>query len=104
MNDNPNILGKPFCVLLIGTTVDGEDEGAVFSGTLKQNESGLYLDRGESPPFEIDPEWIERIKPVGPDIKDILLNAEYYLSLSVGQIPEGESTESYVATGLKWPQ
>lgn len=99
-----NILGKPFAVLLMGETAEGEDDWAVFSGTLEQNALGLYLDRGAKPSFEIHPEWVERIRPVGSDVKDILLDAEHYLSLSVGPIPEGESTESYVGTGLKWPE
>jgi hypothetical protein len=100
---NSSVVGKPFAVLLMGETAEGEDDWAVFSGTLKQNPSGLFLDRGTKPPFEIRAEWIERINPVGSDVKDILLGAEHYLPLSVGLIPEGESTESYVCTRLKWP-
>jgi len=88
---NSSLIGQPFSVLLMGETAEGEDDWAVFSGALKQSPSGLFLDRGTKPPFEIRTEWIERIKPVGSDVKDILLSAEYYLSLSVGPIPEGES-------------
>lgn len=88
----------------MGETSTGEDDWAVFSGTLKKNASGLFLDRGLKPPFEISPEWIERIQPTGPDVKKILLNAEHYLSLSVGPIPEGESIDSYISAGLKWPE
>lgn len=88
----------------MGETADGEDDWAVFSGALAQGPSGLFQDRGTKPRFEIREEWIERIKPVGSDLKDILLGAEYCLSLSVGPIPEGETTESYVCTGLKWPE
>jgi hypothetical protein len=99
-----NLIGKPFAVLLMGETAEGLDDWAVFSGTLSENLSGMFLDRGTQPPFEIRAEWNERIKPVSPAISEILLGAEYFLPLTVGPLPEGESTESYVATGLKWPK
>lgn len=101
---NANIIGSSFCVLLMREAAEGEDDWAIFSGTLKQNSTGLFLDRGTKAPFEIRAEWIDHIKPVDSEVKDILLDAEYYLPLSVGSIPEGESTESYIDTGLKWPK
>jgi hypothetical protein len=101
---SPDGIGKRFSLLLMGETADGAERCAVLSGTLMQAPSGLILDRGINTPIDIRPEWIERIRPVGADVKDILLGAEFYLPLSVGPIPEGASMEGYEKIGLKWPE
>jgi hypothetical protein len=41
------------------------------------------------------------VKPVPDDVRDILLNAEYFINMSIGPLPEDE--ETYIPTGLKWP-
>lgn len=96
--------GKSLAVLLIGQTADGEDDWTVFSGTVHATETVVVLNRDDAPSFEIQTKWFERIKPVGADIKSILLGAEFYLPLSIGPLPEGESAESYISTGLRWPE
>jgi len=95
--------GKSFAVLLMGQTAAGQDDWAVFAGTFRTDDKGFFLDRGQKPPFEIDADWLERIKPVSGSVKETLLGAEFYLSLTIGPLPEGESAETFVETGLRWP-
>ena len=96
--------GKTLTLLLMGKTQGGEEDWAVFGGTVRL-EAGLpYLDRGlENPRVEIREEWLERIKPVSPDLAETLLGAAFYLPLSVGNL-DGEGNEAgLVPFGLKWP-
>jgi hypothetical protein len=41
---------------------------------------------------------------VKAELRDVLLDADYVLTLSVGNLPAGAPTDGFEATGLKWPQ
>ena len=97
---NPNELnGRRFAVILLSQ----DEDGAIFAGAVRINQGRIYMDRGKLPPFEILPEWIDRIKPVSSEVKDILLDADFCLMLTVGCLPDGASTDDYIKTGIKWP-
>jgi hypothetical protein len=92
--------GKPFVLWL----TDKDDESVVFSGTARWNGSVLLVERKPKLPFEIRHEWYERIKVVtNEEVRKILLGADYYLRLYVGDVPP-EAAGEYVWTGLKWPE
>jgi hypothetical protein len=40
--------GKPFALLLMGTTQEGEDDWAVFRGIIHLERGHLYMERGTS--------------------------------------------------------
>jgi hypothetical protein len=94
--------GKRLTLLLMGTSPKGEDDWAAFAGTARLDDGTLYLDRDSAPAFEIRPEWIERIVPVEPALRETLLGADYYLPLTVGNRPSADG-EGLLPTGLKWP-
>jgi hypothetical protein len=95
--------GKPFALLLMGTTSSGKDDWAVFGGIARLEDGTLYLDRGADPRFEIRAEWIDRIQIViDPVVRETLLDADYCLSLTVGRLPDDDSGD-FLQTGLKWP-
>ncbi len=52
----------------------------------------------------IQPEWLDRIKSTPADLVDILMNAEFFLPLSVGALPDDADPSDYIHTGLKLPQ
>jgi hypothetical protein len=96
--------GKPFALLLCAETEDGENDWAVFPGIARVRDGTLFLERsGNDPDVEIRPEWHHLIRPVKPEVRQILLGADYSLSLSVGNLPDDAGPE-YLSTGLKWPQ
>jgi len=95
--------GKPFTILLMGTTPDGKDDWAVFPGVARVEEDGLYIDRGPKARFKVRPEWVSRIRPVDPSLRSTLRDAEYYLPLSAGNLPSGGNDDALLMTGLKWP-
>jgi len=95
--------GKPFTILLMGTTTDSKDDWAVFPGIARIHEVGLYVDRGPKARFKIRPEWLSRIRPVDASLRSTLQGADYYLPLTVGTLPSGANEDDLLMTGLKWP-
>ncbi len=93
--------GKPFTLWL----TDKDDESAVYSGIARWNGSTLLLERAPNPDFEIRSEWHERVQAVtNQEVRQILLGADYFLRLYLGELPPGTSREAYELTGLKWPE
>ena len=96
--------GKPFALLLMGETEDGQDDWAVFPGIARLKDSSLYIERaGNEPPIEIQPEWYERIKPTNDESRDILQGADYFLGRTVGNFSD-EDAKDLQSIGLKWPK
>jgi hypothetical protein len=91
---------KPFTLWL----TDKNDESAVFSGIARGDGATLQVVREPKPPFEVRPEWYERIQTVtNEEVRKILLGADYFLRLYVGDAPQGSPSGEYELTGLKWP-
>ncbi len=90
--------GKRFTVWL----TDEADESAIFSGIASWDGDVLSIQRGSQHDFRIQPEWHGRMRAVANDeSRRILLEAEFYLRLWVGGLPDDSA--NYEATGLKWP-
>ena len=102
-SDVSTLHGKKIAVIV--TEVDkGNSETAVFTGIARWTGDSLVMMRGDTePPFDIQPEWYERIKPVKEEVRSILLGAEYTFTLLMGVLPETGDRESFQATGLRWP-
>ena len=99
--DPATIQGKRIALWL----TDASNESAVFAGVAAWNGSKLTLDLGTSTPFEIQPEWYERISTItNEEVRRILLDCDFYLRLSVGTLPASEDIAEFEKTGLKWPE
>lgn len=97
-------IDQPFALLLWSKNEAGEDDVAVFRGTFKKHQSDFYIDRGQNhEKFEIREEWLERVQKVPEDLVETLEGARYQLSLSVGNLGDGEDGSKYLHTGIKWP-
>jgi hypothetical protein len=99
------LTGKKLAILAWGEDEQGEDEAAVFTGIARWADGHLYLDHEGTPPyFQIPDDVLYRVKPVPDDLKDIFLDAEYYISLLIGPLPDDADPSEYIHTGLKWPE
>jgi hypothetical protein len=99
-----NVAGLEGKVVVLWLT-DEVGESAAFSGTAHWDGSKLLLERTSKPQFEIRPEWYDRIQAVtNGQTRGILLGADYFLRLYVGDVPEGATASEYERTGLKWPE
>lgn len=97
-----NAINKKLALLLWAKDDAGEDDVAVYSGTLIQSGLLYYLDReGDGTNPEIRQEWLPKIEAVPESLKETLLGCDYQLSLSVGDAEEYKGElENF---GLKWP-
>ena len=82
----------------------GEDEVVVYAGKSLYDGVKLIILLKDNINFEINPEWISRIKLVTPELKKTLLDADFCLSLSVGDMSENKLLDKLITTGLKWPK
>ena len=94
--------GKPLTLLFMCAKEDGDADWAVFGGIALLEAGVLYMDCGEGTPrFEIREEWLGRIRRVDPESRETLLNAEYYLPLTVGRLALDEDETGDNPAGLK---
>lgn len=96
-------LHKELALVLWGEDENGEDDVAVFSGVLIFEEGTYFLRRKDCSSVEIIPEWLERIRPVPESMKEILLNCEYQLPLSIASIDKADDSLAKYGN-LKWPE
>jgi len=80
--------GKPFAVILVDYTDDPDGEWYVVQGVAIIKEGLLFVDRGVDIDFPIPEDTYDRIKAVGPDIASIVGDAEFFVTLTVGPIPD----------------
>jgi hypothetical protein len=98
------LVGKKIALLLIGTKENGDDDWVVFAGTVYEVNGALYVDfGGRWPLFEIRDEWAARVRPTDDKSRDILLDAELFIPLTVGNLPDDAPPSEFQETGLKWP-
>jgi len=101
--DLNDLNGKTLTLLVIGEDENGEDDWAVFRGTARWDGTDLHFVRN-GVDFAVPADAIERIRPVPVDseVRSILLNAEYYIPLSIGPLPDNADESEFIKTGLKW--
>jgi hypothetical protein len=99
-----DLIGRRVALLLMGKKANGEDDWVVVAGTGIEVRGVVCVDLGKDKrPLEIRPEWISRVKLVDADVRDTLADADFYVPLRVGDLPEETSPGEYENTGLKWP-
>ena len=105
MIDPVQIHGKRLAMIAWGEKKeDGGEDVVVFTGTANWDGEKLIMLR--EPPhssFQVPNEWWGRLKPVSEELKEMLLEADFYFSVTVGDLSEGEDVAGYIKTGLKWP-
>ena len=93
--------GKILAIILWGKK-DGEEEVSAHTGTMRKTGASYEFYRGEGrPTFNLEPEWLVRIKVVTDELEGTLLNADFSLSLTVGPIPEDMDISELLFTGLQ---
>jgi hypothetical protein len=83
---------KDKTIALIVWNTEKEDDVHVYLGKL-QVENGEYcfvnMEKGWR--VSLDNEQMNQLQPVSDDLKETLLNADYALSLSMGELPQSNS-------------
>lgn len=95
-------VGKGVALLLMGTDSAGEEDWAVFN-TVLQEEGGQLVLKHKTGRLELSEGWASRIKVTSSEMRGILLNLEFFLPLTVGNLSDEEAME-LETTGFQWPK
>jgi len=94
------LIGKK--ISLVISNVQDENDVKVFLGeVIKTNEELKFVNKSKNWNVSIPISALETVKEVTADMKVMLLDAEYFISLAVGELPN-ESSDGYTGTGLIW--
>ncbi|HEX5339764.1 MAG TPA: hypothetical protein VFX47_02675 [Gammaproteobacteria bacterium] len=92
-----HFINRSLVLILWGLKTDGSSDVKMFPGTLANKADSYYLDLGEGKSSHRIPEdWLELIAEVPPELKRLMANCDYQLSLTAGDILEvGKSFEEF---------
>jgi len=99
--DIDSVVNRTLALVLWAKDENGEDDVAVFPGTLKVKDGVYFLVRQSGAGPEIRAEWFWRILEVSDDIRDTACNCGFILSWSVGDA--NDSHADFDSFGLQWP-
>ena len=89
-------------IALIVNNIEKENDVCVYLGKLQVDNGKYYfVNEEEAWNVSLDKEQLKQLKPVPDNLKEILLYADYALSLSLGSLP-GLDSKGDIATGMKW--
>lgn len=104
MIDFAEVHDKRFAVILVED--DGTEDGVwtVLTGVAKWRDGHLFVHRGmDVPEFPVPDDTLDRVKPVLPEVRDILEGADYSTMLLVGPMPDDADPSEFTHTGLRLP-
>ncbi len=90
-------------VAMIVWNTEKEDDVRVYLGKL-ENVNGEYAFINEEKGWKVslENEQLSHLHPVTEDLREMLLNADYALSMSMSSLPETYDTNNYKQTGINW--
>ena len=90
-------------IAMIVWHAEKEDDVHVYLGKL-QNVDGEYSFINEEKGWKVslDEEQLSRLQLVSNDLKEMLLNADCALFMSMRSLPEVDDKSTYEKTGLNW--
>jgi len=82
--------------------MDKENDAHVYVGhVIYEDNEQYFLNDSMGWKLSLDIEQISRATPVTEKMKDIFLNADYFIPLSLSVVPD-KINNGYIPTGLKW--
>lgn len=80
---------KDKLVALIIWNLEEEDDVHVYLGKVEmEDEQAYFINQEKGSKIAIDEEQLSRIKIVSEEMKEVLLNADYALSMNMEDLPE----------------
>jgi hypothetical protein len=93
---------KDKLVALLIWNADQENDVHVYVGRIiLENTKLLFSNESKGWRVNLDEEQFDRLKEVPPDMKDTFLDADYFISLSMTNLPN-ENNEGFSPTGMNW--
>jgi hypothetical protein len=95
------LIGKSLSLIL----VSDEGETIVVTGVIQHDGKQLVFQNNiEGILISLPDDTLQRIKVVKEEVRAILNNADFALTLSVGNLPDHLPVDGMIPTGLKWPK
>src|SRR3954470_12500907 len=98
--DIEDLEGKLICLVIWNTEIEN-DVHAYAGKIICENNQYCFVNEERNWRVSLDDEQLKRLTPTPIELKEPLLNAEYYINMSMGNIPE-ESKDVFIDTGLNW--
>lgn len=96
-------IGKSIALLVMGEDAHGENDWRVFKGSITRlNNDLLFVHNGTPRQFPLPDDALNRIKATDTETRSIMLDADFYVPLTIGAKPDGSEGEGMLQTGLKW--
>jgi hypothetical protein len=102
MSSSADLVGKGVALLLMGQDAAGEDDWAVFNTVLQEDDGQLVLQHWTGR-LVLSEAWALRIKATSPEMRSTMLDLDFFLPLTVGNLSEHEAT-ALETTGFRWPK
>ncbi len=93
--------GKTLALILWRKKESGEDDLAVFNGVLTREGETYHLDREDGFDRIINAQWLKRIDVVPPELKQVLLDCDFQLSINLSELDDVGGLDSF---GFSWPE
>ena len=100
--DRDQLVGKQLALLLLGEDANGQEDWAVFAGTIGERDGRLLLHRRVGV-VELRDEWIGCIRATSDETRATLSGADFVVQVTVGSLPGDVSPADLETTGLRWP-
>ncbi len=98
----------PFSLLIWYVKEGQKDQATVYPGRATYNpetqEVDVFETNSEKLRMSLKGDQLERIKEVTPDMKKMLQNADYGISLTMEDLPDVVSVDDLLQTGISWNQ
>ena len=104
MKDLKKLDGKKLAIITWKLGQENKNSIAVFTGIARVVESGLTFEYPGIEPLKLKKVWLRRIEKVPTSMRERLKDADYLISLSVGDSDEDPDIRDFEKTGLKWPE
>jgi hypothetical protein len=95
-----DLIGVQLSLLIIGDAEDEEEAWPVLTGIVQQKGDALILERPEGA-FLLRVEWLERVRPVDPRVRGVLLGADYVLPIRPDDLPASATPKQLHDLGLR---
>lgn len=78
--------GKRLAMAVWGKKPNGSDDVAIVTGIASWDGTRLTMLRDSGGRFQIEHQWLARLKAVEPELRETFLGAEFYFSLTTNPV------------------
>lgn len=98
--DYKKLLGKSICMLM--ENADKKDDIHAYLGAFQfEDDQWYFVNESQGWKVALDTEQLSRLKPTPEQLRSILLNADYFIPVTVQALPDDDPT-GYIKTNMKW--